>query len=162
MTQRVCWANPVQASLGWIGWVKHSLGSGRVGSTHFRPGLTYWMTLVECWRSQNSMADSSTTTALILNQITEGCWSRGQLRSGLKDVSLASKLRISLTLVRVVFLDTVVITELDAIFLLHRSTDIAPLCAWWLGSMPATQRYKVRPCRIKTHEIAVFCRRYIS
>jgi len=27
-----------------------------------------------------------------------------------------------------------------------------------LGSTPATQWYKVRPCRIKTQEVAVFCR----
>jgi len=59
------------------------------------------------------MADPSTTTALILNLIAGDCWARRQLRSGIKDVSVASRLRKSLTLVRVVFKDTLAITELD-------------------------------------------------
>jgi len=36
-------------------------------------------------------------------------------------------------------------------------TDLDALCGRLLGLMPASQRYKVRFCRIKTQEIAVFC-----
>jgi len=63
------------------------------------------------------MADSSTTTAPILNPIAGDCWARRQLHSGIKDVSVASKFRKSLTFVRVVFIDTLVIQELDGRFL---------------------------------------------
>jgi len=59
------------------------------------------------------MADSSTTTAPILDLIVADCWARRQLRSGIKDVSVASKLRKSLTLVRVVFIGTLAIPDLD-------------------------------------------------
>jgi len=47
------------------------------------------------------MTDSSTTTAPILDLIAGGCWAGGQLRSGIKDVSVASKLMKSLTLLGV-------------------------------------------------------------
>jgi len=112
---------------------------------------------VGCWRSQNSMADSSTTTAPILNPIAGGCWARRQLRNGIKDISVASKLRKSLTLVSVVFIDTLAIPELDGRFLHNHRSDPDSDCGRLLGSTPATQRYKVRPCRIKAHEVAVFC-----
>jgi len=59
------------------------------------------------------MADSSTTTAPILGLIAGDCWARRQLPSGIKDVSVASKLRKSLTLVRVIFIGTLAIPELD-------------------------------------------------
>ena len=59
------------------------------------------------------MADSSTTTAPILDLIAGECWARRQLHRGIKDVSVASKLRKSLTLVRVVFIDTLAIPDLD-------------------------------------------------
>jgi len=52
-----------------------------------------------CWPSQNSMEDSSTTTAPILDPIAGQCWARRQLRSGIRDVSVASELMKSLTLV---------------------------------------------------------------
>jgi len=44
-----------------------------------------------------SMADYSTTASRIQTRFAGGCWARRQLRNGMKDVSLASKLRISLT-----------------------------------------------------------------
>jgi len=52
------------------------------------------------------MADSSTTTAPILDLIAGGYWVRHQLHSGIKNVSVASELNRSLTLVRVIFIDT--------------------------------------------------------
>jgi len=64
---------------------------------------------VGCSRSQISMADSSTTTAPILDPIAGDCWAQRWLRNGIKDVSVASKLRKSLTLVRVVFIGTLAI-----------------------------------------------------
>jgi len=170
---------------------------------------------VGSWRSQYSIAHSSRTTAPILNLIAGGCWARRQLRSGIKGVSVASKLRRSLTLVSVVFIDTLALPELDVRFrhshcsnpesdcgrsldstpatqqykgrlcrirsqeiadpcescldrypgdlsldagLLHnRGTDLESVCEELLGSTPASQRYKARPCHIKAYEIAVFC-----
>jgi len=46
---------------------------------------------------------------------------------------------------------------LDGGFLHDRLTDFNSVCWTLLGSMPATHRYEVRHCRIKTQEIAVFC-----
>ena len=43
-----------------------------------------------------SIADSSTTIAGIPIRIEGGCWARRQLHSGIRYVSVASKLRISL------------------------------------------------------------------
>jgi len=71
---------------------------------------------------------------------------------------VASKLRKSLTFVRVVFIDTLAIQELDGRFLHNHCSDPESDCGRSLGSTPATQWCKVRPCRIKTQEIAVFCR----
>jgi len=60
------------------------------------------------------MADSSTTTDPNLDLIAGGCWTRRQLHGGVRYVSVASILRKSLTLVRVVLtLDTLAIPELD-------------------------------------------------
>jgi len=59
------------------------------------------------------MPDSSTTSSPILDPIAGGCWARRRLRSGIKDVSVASELRKSLTLVRVIFIGIVAIPELD-------------------------------------------------
>jgi len=72
---------------------------------------------VEYRRSQNSIEDSSMTAALILDPIAGECWARRQLRGGIKDASVASSLRNSLTLVRVVFIDSLAIPELDGRFL---------------------------------------------
>jgi len=103
------------------------------------------------------MSDSSTTTGPILDQIAGDCWSRRQLRSGIKDMSVASKPMKSLTLVGVVFIGTLALPELDVRFLHNRSADPGSDCGGLLGSTPATQRYKGRLCRIKTHEIAGPC-----
>jgi len=65
------------------------------------------------WRSQNSIADSSTTTAPILNLIAGNRWARRQLCSGIKDVSVASGLMKSLTIIGVVFIGPLAITKLD-------------------------------------------------
>ena len=64
---------------------------------------------VGCSRYQSSMADPSTTTAPILDLIAGGYWARHQLHSGIKYICVASKLRISLTLMRGVFIDTLAI-----------------------------------------------------
>jgi len=120
---------------------------------HEVPGLNG----VGCWRSQSSMADSSTTTAPILDLIAGGYWARRQLHSGIKNVSVASKLRKSLTLMRVVFIDTLAISKLDGRFLHNQCSDPESDCGRSLGSMPATQRYKGRLCRIRTQEIADPC-----
>jgi len=46
--------------------------------------------------------------------------------------------------------------------LLHSQwTDFDALCGALLGSMPASQRYKVRLCCMDTQESAVFCGGYI-
>jgi len=66
------------------------------------------------------MQDSSTTAGPILDLIAGECWARHQLRSGIKDASVASKLRKLLTLVRVVFIGTLAIPELDGRFLHDR------------------------------------------
>ena len=112
---------------------------------------------VGCWRSQNSIADSSTTTTPILDSIAEDCWARRQLHNGINNVSVVSKVRKSLTLVRVVFIGPLVIPELDGRFLHDHCSDPDSDCGRLLGSTPATQRYKGRLCGIKTQEIADPC-----
>jgi len=54
-------------------------------------------TMQVAWRSQNSMADSSTTTAPILDVVAGDCWARRQLPNGIRYVSVTSKLRNSLS-----------------------------------------------------------------
>jgi len=93
---------------------------------------------MESWRSQNSITDSSTTTAPILDLIAGDCWSRRQLRRGIKDISVASELRKSLTLVRVVFIDTLALPELDVRFLHDHWADSRSDCGRLLGSTPAS------------------------
>jgi len=109
---------------------------------------------VGCWRSQNSIADSATTAGPILDLIAGGCWARRQLRSGIKDVSVASKLMKSLTLVGAVFIGTLALPDLDGRFLHNHCSDSESDCARSLGSTPATQRYKGRLCGIKAQEVA--------
>jgi len=46
---------------------------------------------------------------------------------------------------------------LDSGLLHNRWTDFDALCRRLLGSTPAFQRYRVRLCRIKAQEFAVFC-----
>jgi len=103
------------------------------------------------------MADPSTTASPILDLVAGDCWARRQLRSGIKDVSVASELMKSLTLVGVVFIGTLALPELDVRFLHDHCSDPESDCGRLLGPMPATQWYQVRPCHIKTQEIAVFC-----
>jgi len=103
------------------------------------------------------MADSSTTTSPILNLIAGDCWARRQLHSGIKNVSVASKLRKSPTLMRVAFINTLAISELDGRFLHNHCSNPESDCGILLGWTPDTQWYKVRPCHIRTHKIAVFC-----
>jgi len=50
-----------------------------------------------------------------------------------------------LTLVRVVFIDTLAISELDGRFLHNHCSNLESDCGILLGSTPATQRYKVCP-----------------
>ena len=108
---------------------------------------------VGCWRSQNSMADSSTTTGPILDPIAGDCWARRQLRSGIKDVSVASRLMKSLTLLGVVFIGKLAMPELDGRFLHDRWTNPESDCGRLLGSTPATQRYKLHPSANFIHDV---------
>jgi len=45
----------------------------------------------------SSMAEYSTTASRIQIRFAGGCWARRQLRNGIRDVLVASKLRILLT-----------------------------------------------------------------
>jgi len=101
--------------------------------------------VVGSWRSQNSIADPSTTTTPILDLIAGECWARCQLRSDIKDLSVPSELMKSLTLVRVVFMDSLAIPGLNGRFLHNHCSDPGSYCGRLLGLTPATQRYKVRP-----------------
>ena len=101
---------------------------------HEVPGLNG----VVCWRSQNLMADSSTTTALILNPIAGDCWAGRRLSKGIRYVSVASELRKSLTLVTVVFNNTLALPELDVRFLHDHCADSGPDCGRSLGSTPVS------------------------
>jgi len=106
-----------------------------------------------CLQSQNSMADSSTTTSPILDLIVGARSARRQLRGGIKDVSVASELRKSLTLVAVVFIGTLAIPELDGRFLHDRWANPESDCGRLLGSTPATQRYRIHPSAICIHDV---------
>jgi len=48
-------------------------------------------------------------------------------------------------------------TLLDGGLLHHRLMDFDSVCGTLLGLTPARRRYKVRPCRIRTQDIAVYC-----
>jgi len=103
------------------------------------------------------MADYSTTGGRILLLFAGDCWARRQRRGCIRYVSVALKPRKSLTLVGVVFIATLAISELDGRFLHNHCSDPESDCGRLSGSTPAMQRYKGRLCRIKTQEIAVFC-----
>jgi len=96
------------------------------------------LNVVRCWRSKNSMADFSTTTAPILEPIAAECWAQRQLHCDIMDVSVASKLMKSLTLVGVVFIETLEIAELDGIYLHNHCSDPGTDGGRLLGSTPAT------------------------
>jgi len=86
------------------------------------------------------MADPSMTTAPILDLIAGGCWARCQIRRGIKDVSIASKLMKSLTLVGVVFIgSTQALPELDGSFLHNHCSDPGSDCGRLLASTPPSQ-----------------------
>jgi len=104
-----------------------------------------------------SMAYISTTAGRNWLLFAGGCWTRRQLRGGIRYVSVTSKLRKSLTLVGVVFIGTLAISELDGRFLHNHCSDPESDCGRPLGSTPATQRYKGRLCRMRTQEIADPC-----
>jgi len=109
---------------------------------------------MESWQSQNSMTDSSTTTAPILNLIAGDCWARRQLRPGIKDVSVASEPMKSLTImVGVVFRGPLVLPELDVRFLHDHWADSGSDCGRLLGSTPASQWCKVHPSANFIHEV---------
>ena len=60
--------------------------------------IPMWSILMEIQAGdlQNSMADSSKTITGIPILIAGGCWARRQLHAGIRYVSVASKLRVSL------------------------------------------------------------------
>jgi len=95
------------------------------------------------------MADSSTTTAPILDLIAGGCRARRQLRNGIRYFPVASKLRKSLSSVEGV-LGITGDNLLDGRLLHNRWTDFDSVCGRLLGLTPAFQRYKVRLCHIRT------------
>ena len=84
---------------------------------------------------------------------------RCQLHAGIRYVPVASKLRISLPSVKGTRRHRWYLggTLLDSRFLHNGGTDFDSGCGRLLGSMSATQRYKVRLYAIKTHEVVVFC-----
>jgi len=99
------------------------------------------------------MSDSSTTAGPILDLNAGDCWARRQLCSGIKDVSVTSKLMKSLNLVGVVSIGTLEIPELDGRFLHDRWTN-PESDSWRLsGSTPATQQYWIHPSVIFIHNI---------
>ena len=106
---------------------------------------------MECWRSQDSMRDSSTTTAPILDLIAGDSWPEYQLRSRIKDILVVSKSMKLLTLVGVVFIGPLALQELHVRFLHNRTADPRSDCGRLLGSTPATQRYKVCPTVAMAH-----------
>jgi len=75
------------------------------------------------------MADSSTTTAPILNLIAGDCWARRQLRSAIKDVSVASEPRKSLSAVERIFIVALAIFYSMA----DNSTTAAPILMLFAG-----------------------------
>jgi len=100
------------------------------------------------------MAYSSRTGVPILDLIVGGCWARPWLPSGIKDVSVASELRKSLTLVTVVLIGNASIPEHNGRFLHNHYSDSELDCGRLLGSTPATQRYQGRLCGIKGQAVA--------
>jgi len=103
------------------------------------------------------MGHSSTTIRPIRDSILGDCWVQHWRRNGTKDVSVASKPRNSLHLVRVAFIGTLAIPELDGRSLHNHSSDPESDCGRLLSSTPATQRYNGRLCGIKAQEVAVLC-----
>jgi len=61
------------------------------------------------------------------------------------------------TVGRILYINTLAIRECDGRYLHNHCSDPEPDCGGLLGLAPASQWYKVRLCRIKTQEFAVFC-----
>ena len=86
------------------------------------------------------MTNPSTTTAPILDLMAGGCGARRQLRSGIKDVSVASRPMKSLTIIGVVIIgSTLALPELDVRFLHDNWANPGPDCGRLLASTPAAQ-----------------------
>ena len=78
------------------------------------------------------------TAQPILDLIAGDCWARCQLHSGIKDVSVASKPLISLTIMGVVLIGLLGLPELDVRLLNDRWADSGPDCGRLLGTKPAS------------------------
>jgi len=109
------------------------------------------------WQFQDSKADYSTTAGWILILFGGGCWARRQLHAGIRYVSVASKLRKSLSSVEGMLGSNPGGMLLDGRLLQDYLTDSNSVSGGLLGSTPATRRYKVRTSRMKTQDFAVFC-----
>jgi len=116
---------------------------------------------VGCWRSQNLMADPSTTTALILGLIAGDCRSRCQLRNGIMYVPVASKPMNSLSFCAGCIRYQAGDILLDGRYLHNGWTDFDSVSGRWLGLTPDFQQYKVRLCCIRTQDVTVFCGEYL-
>jgi len=103
------------------------------------------------------MADYSTTAWRISILFAARCSARRQLHTGMRYVTVASKLRESLSSVEGVLGSNPGGILLDGRLLHDYLTDSSSVCGRLLGSTPATRREKVRLCGIKTQEIAVLC-----
>jgi len=75
---------------------------------------------MDCWQSQNSMTDSSTTMLAILDLIVADRWAQRQLHSCIKDVSVTSELMKLLTIIVIVFIGPLALPELNVRFLHNR------------------------------------------
>jgi len=136
-------------------WARHQLPN----SVRSIPPRTLFMKLqgwMESWRSQNSMIDSSTTTAPILDLIAGDCRAWRQLRSGIKDISVASEPMKSLTImVGVIFRGPLALPALDVRFLHNHSSDPRSDCGRLLASKPAWKWYKIFSPATFIHEVTV-------
>jgi len=140
--------------------LKSSILPGGFSALSLKPDATrhtLFITTLNIHTPGPQLQPSTTARQSILNP-TPGCsWARCQLSSGIKGVSVASKLRKLLTLLRVVFIDNMAIPELDGRFLHNHCSDPESDCGRLSGSTPATQWYKERLCGIETQEIADPC-----
>ena len=101
------------------------------------------------------MTDSTTTTAPgpILDQIAGDYWSWRQLDSGIKDLSIASGLIKSLTIMGVVFLSALVLPQLEVRFLHVSEADSGSDCGRLLALRPASEWDKVISPSTLIHEV---------
>jgi len=100
-----------------------------------------------------STADYSTTPGQDVMLFVGGCWARCVLRNCIRDVPVTSKLRNPLTLVSIVFRGTMAIPELNGRFRHNALTNPESDGGRWLGSMPASQWYRIYPSAISIHEV---------